>query len=221
MAEPAGTSITVTCAACGGASDQFRLGRIDTVGFPDLDLRPPEMRRSTMRYWLQDCPSCGFVAPDIGKIDEIEKAAMNGPEWAALMAGRGGAAALSNRFERRSFLERAAARDGLAAFRMLCAAWDADDRGDTEGARACRTRAVPLFEAALDGPPTPQQATDWLLQLVDVLRRLGRWDEAGDRVGGLFDDERIQIQAIGAFQARMIREGDDARFSIAIAMEEA
>jgi hypothetical protein len=215
------SSISVTCAACGTASEQRRATGIDTVGFPDLDLRPPEMRRSTMHTWLQECPSCGFVAPDISKSDDIERAAMHGPEWNALLAGRGGADALSNRFERRAFLERAGAKDGLAAFRMLCAAWDADDRKDVAGAKAYRAKAVPLFEAALDGPPSPQLAVDWTMQLVDVLRRLRRWDEADTLNDRLFDEDRMTIRAVAAFNARMIQEGDDARFGMGIALEEA
>ena len=36
-----------------------------TWGYPDLDLRPAEMKRSSMFAWLQECPHCGFVARDI------------------------------------------------------------------------------------------------------------------------------------------------------------
>lgn len=36
-----------------------------TWGYPDLDLRPSEMQRSSMFAWLQECPHCGYVARDI------------------------------------------------------------------------------------------------------------------------------------------------------------
>lgn len=36
------------CAVCGKESEQITLASTNTFGSPDLDLRPPEMKRSTM-----------------------------------------------------------------------------------------------------------------------------------------------------------------------------
>lgn len=215
---------SVTCAACGTTSEHQRAVDVPSFGWPDLDLRPPEMRRGTMHTWLQDCPSCGFVAADISKRSDAERAAIEGPvnapTWAEMLGQRGGVDALARRFERRAFLESQIDKPGLAGFRMLCAAWDADDRKDTTGARFYREQAAPLFEAALANDPDAKEATDWTIQLVDVLRRIGKWDEADEYCDRLLGHPTPKIHGIGRFQNRMIAEGDDGRFTIAIVMEE-
>ena len=43
---------TSTCAICGGRSKQTVVASTNARGSPDLDLRPPEMQRSTMPYWV-------------------------------------------------------------------------------------------------------------------------------------------------------------------------
>lgn len=213
---------TTTCAACGAEGNQYAILSMSSFGWPDLDLRPPEMRRSTMFAWLEDCPSCGFVAADIAVITDGERLAMGESGWQSLVVGResGG---LANRFRRRAFIEERSGKAGRAAFRTLCAAWVADDEDDLEAARAHRTEAARLFIAALnaDPPPGAGDATDWTIQLVDVLRRLGRWEEAADYCQRLIGHHVAKVDAIGRFQARMIDEGDDRRFTMAIAMEEA
>ena len=57
----------LTCVICGSTSKHEMLGSTNTYGSPDLDLRPPEMHRSTMDYWVQECPFCGYVYSSIEK----------------------------------------------------------------------------------------------------------------------------------------------------------
>ena len=58
------------CSVCGENSEQLVLISTNSWGYPDLDLRPPEMQRSTMNVWIQECPHCGYVA---GKLtDELQ-----------------------------------------------------------------------------------------------------------------------------------------------------
>ncbi len=57
--------IEIECSVCGGSSDQFLLLSTNTMGAPDLDLRPAEMQRSTMHLWVVECPHCGYVANDL------------------------------------------------------------------------------------------------------------------------------------------------------------
>ena len=68
------------CSVCGETSLQPILTSTSAWGYPDLDLRPPEMKRSSMFAWLQECPHCGYIAtnlenelevsPDLLKSDE-------------------------------------------------------------------------------------------------------------------------------------------------------
>lgn len=214
----------VRCAVCGTESEQLRVDSAESFGWPDLDLRPPERRRSTMQAWLQECPSCGFVAADLSKVSDAEIAAISGPEaeptWKEMLADRSESGPLSLRFDRRAFIERQMHRYGLAGFRMLCAAWDADDRNDTQSAIAYRAEAATLLETALTNRPDAKEATDWTVQLVDILRRLGKWDAAADYCERLVGNSEPRIDAIGRFQARAIVDEDSGRYTMGGAMED-
>ena len=56
-----------SCALCGAKSEHTSIGSTNSFGPQDLDLRPPEMERSTMAYWVQECPDCGYA---YGSIEE-------------------------------------------------------------------------------------------------------------------------------------------------------
>lgn len=66
-------SITVKCSLCHMDSVQTVLASASVFGEPDLDFRPPEMLRSTLKWWLMSCPYCGYVAKDISKKAGIKK----------------------------------------------------------------------------------------------------------------------------------------------------
>ena len=60
------------CAVCGKISAHFEVTSTNTFGAPDLDTRPPEMMRSTMDMWVQECPSCGYLSGGSEKLREGE-----------------------------------------------------------------------------------------------------------------------------------------------------
>lgn len=211
---------TVTCRVCGTISDQEKLADATSFGWPDLDLRPPEMRRSTMRVWLQDCPSCGFVAADLSKVSDAEMGVVASAFWKEAVAARDGVDALAKRFERRAFIEQQTNRPGRAGFRMLCAAWDADDRGDSAGSKAYREQAAIFLETALDNDPDAKEATDWTLQLTDALRRIRHFDKAEEYADRLIGNASARIDAIGRFQLRAIGDSDSNRYTMGDALEE-
>ncbi len=53
------------CALCSEESEHTIIGSMNAVGHPDLDARPPQMRRSTLFAWVQRCLTCGYCATDI------------------------------------------------------------------------------------------------------------------------------------------------------------
>ena len=57
----------VSCALCGQRQTVSEIGSTNSFGAMDLDTRPPQMRRSTMEYWVHQCTECGFVAPELEK----------------------------------------------------------------------------------------------------------------------------------------------------------
>ncbi len=60
-------SKSVRCGHCGKSSKHMVLMSTNEFGSPDLDLRPPEMQRSTMDTWLKLCPACGYCAPNLSQ----------------------------------------------------------------------------------------------------------------------------------------------------------
>ena len=60
--------VKLKCAVCGKNSQQKRLLSTNIQGFRDLDMRPPEMERSTIDTWVQRCPFCGYCAPEISEL---------------------------------------------------------------------------------------------------------------------------------------------------------
>ena len=56
---------TEKCAICGADVACTSLVSTNVFGSPDLDLRPPEMKRSTMPYWVQECTKCSYVSKKV------------------------------------------------------------------------------------------------------------------------------------------------------------
>ncbi|SPP93084.1 protein of unknown function [Bradyrhizobium vignae] len=116
----------VRCFCCGQTSEQSVLLSTNEIGSRDIDQPPSGMERFNMSVWLQECPTCGYVAPDISDGDDRDRLFVQTERYAALREGP--------HFSRRSsrFLLRAAidvARDDFerASVNTLCAARDADD----------------------------------------------------------------------------------------------
>ena len=63
--------ILTTCPICENEFEIIQLASTNQMGSPDLDLRPPEMARSTMDTWTHECPKCGYVASDFNQTPEI------------------------------------------------------------------------------------------------------------------------------------------------------
>jgi hypothetical protein len=174
------TNEFVTCDICKSESIQVILTSTSDFGSPDLDLRPPRLRRSTMKSWIQCCPDCGYVASEIGEAPanlDIVKNVMNSAEWA--QPGSIPSSGLALYFLRLALLELKFARPDTAAEAALSAAWVADDSRQTALAIECRLIAARHMTLALT---QMEQGGDQrkLLQarLVDVLRRSRRWLDA-------------------------------------------
>ena len=198
----------VVCSNCGAQSRHPVLGSTNQFGFPDLDLRPPEMQRSTMGAWLQECPACGLVTPSLDDKSIDDQVALKSSEY-LLVRNDCSLPPLARRFMCGAIISEARREPYVAFQRMLCAAWVADDANLSELARACRLKAAAYLERQ-SGLHLPQKA-----QLLDVLRRAGAWDTAETlaaelAAGGL--DERMA--RIVAFQVTLIGRRDGSRYTV-------
>jgi len=207
------------CAICGAVAEYTQIGSTSTFGSPDLDTRPPEMRRSTMFAWVRRCPECGYCASDIGQATHRAAALVRSPEYARQLADAT-YPELANSFMCKALIEEQSEDLAAAAWSLIHAAWACDDAERDGPARACRSKAVDMVGKALDSGQriADQEGAQTAIQ-VDLLRRAGRLDEASELIWrqrpGIGEDIILKVLA---FQERLIERGDLSCHTIAEAL---
>jgi hypothetical protein len=182
----------------------------NAFGSPDLDLRPPEMQRSTMNCWVQSCPSCGYCAGDLSKkCPPGVGVVIASPAYQAQRADKR-FSELARHFLCQSMLESAQGDPLNAGHSALHAAWACDDARAAESAREARSRAADLLRSGIEAgdlKPDVRDGTEALL--VDVLRRCGRFEEAKEvaMVVRARTGEK-NIRAVMDHQLGLIEKGD-------------
>ena len=201
----------VRCSHCGFESKQNILTSSGEYGYRDLDLRPSEMVRSTMGMWLQECPSCGLVAPELENSEPGDKNAVNSAAYERAR-NNGLMLPLARRFLCRAIIEAGNNRPEAAFSQALSAAWVCDDAEQPTDARIFRLKAA----AHLEGRWSLLQENR-KLQLVDVLRRARRWAEADALLNSLeptkLDEAKIGPGVV-SLQRLLIGRRDDACYSV-------
>jgi len=202
---------TVTCALCKTTGKQPSLTSTNSFGSRDLDLRPPEMMRSTMPVWLQECPNCGFVAANLAEAEAGVQEIVSTERFMSLNRGAL-SGTLTSRFLKRSLLDEELGKISEAAEHALWAAWAADDAHD-ESAAEYRSKAADLFlVAAADLPSDSDVSRTMRTRVVDVLRRARRFDEAVALADVLLatDDLDPTIRCVLAYERDLAQSGEHA-----------
>lgn len=154
------------CGVCGTpARPAFRAPQPEIA--PDLDMRPGEPARSSLRDWVQICPSCGAAAPDLTALPSTARAVVESDEYRMLST-----AALEETlpFRRWALIcERTGDRPRQAEA-LLQAAWAAEDVAAMSEPARLRSEVAALWEATND--------VELGLRRLDVLRRAGQFDAA-------------------------------------------
>ena len=138
------------CAVCGSKHEYTVIASTNSFGTPDLDLRPPQMERSTMYLWVQECPDCRYVASNItNKPGKVTK------EWLASQAyvtcdGIRFRSGLASRFYKQYKISLLNTKTEQAFCAIHHAAWACDDRRDVKKAMICRDLAIPLIEKLIE-----------------------------------------------------------------------
>lgn len=192
-----GTS-TLHCAICGGpARPPFRAPRPPEVG-PDLDMRPGEPVRSTLRDWLQACGTCHAAAPDLSALAPEAKRVVESAAYRALSMEAEEDTLL---FRRWAMICLAAGDKAAAAEATLQGAWAADDAADMTEAAKLRRDVAALWGAQTD-PATA-------LRRLDVLRRAGEFPAVEAEAGKLAEGGPDAFAAaVIAFQRARAAEHD-------------
>ena len=131
------------CAVCSTESRQPLFRATAPEQAPDLDLRPGEPLRSSIGHWLQQCPRCGYAAPDIREARPSAARVVAAAPFRALI-NDAATPALSRRFLAWAHVLEETGAMHEAAEAMLQAAWTADDLNRGDLARAWRMEAVAL-----------------------------------------------------------------------------
>lgn len=192
-----------TCHVCKTQSTQTTLLSTNMFGAPDLDLRPPEMKRSTMHWWTQKCPHCGYVAYDLGKSTGVTAEWLQREEYktcSGILFPDG----LAEQFYRLYLISLEEGKTKQAFNAIHYAAWVCDDHDDQENAARCRKLAIEQMEkiiAATGGDET------MLVQKADLLRRAGLFDKLREEYSDLRLSEQL-LNDIIAFQLEKAKQKD-------------
>jgi hypothetical protein len=203
----------LVCAVCDGISNHVTVGSSNMLESPDLDTRPGEMMRSTMDYWVQECPHCGFCSTEIQTAAAGDAAIVRSDEYQGLR-GDSGLNELVRRFLLNSLrLERLGNRSE-AGWSALNAAWAADDVRKKQSAKAARNRALALWKQAQErGESFAADGASEAALLVDLYRRARRWKEAQEACQAALAGKSLPklVADILRFQLGLIETKDAAR----------
>ena len=207
--------VEVRCAVC-GATERFRVIRsTNAFGSADLDLRPPEMQRSTMPLWVQQCPACGYAADAISDETSVTR------EWLQSEAyqtcdGIAFSSDLAITFYRQHMICLQENDERKAHYALLHAAWACDDAFDAENAAICRKRAIPPLEAMIRSANDEEKDT-MLMVKADLLRRSGQFDRLIDEYADVKMKDKL-LSMLLAFQLQKAREKDAACYRVSEAV---
>ncbi len=135
------------CAVCGFETAYAGIGSTNAFGPPDLDTRPPEMKRSTIFAWVQRCPACGYCASDVSKAPSQASSLIYSPEYARQLTDST-FPELANGFLCKALIDEGSADCASAAWALIHAAWACDDAEKPEPAKTCPSKAADMIEKA-------------------------------------------------------------------------
>jgi hypothetical protein len=199
----------VTCAVCGHESEFHALGSTNEMGYPDLDTRPPEMARSTMIWWLQECPSCGYCSECIAQVSWGARVIVESPAFADFRAGLSELPDLVRVFRTAAYIASELGHHQAAFNHTLCEAWVHDDLGDTVRASAARLNALDSFRLVSQEEGYFDEWGDDAPVQVDLLRRAGAFDRAAEICEGVLTHTRhTGVGPIMAFELELCKKRD-------------
>jgi len=191
---------TVKCSVCGAENEMMVVGSTNAFGPTDLDTRPPEMKRSTMSYWVQECKTCGYVAVDLTDETTLDRSFFETGAYKTC-EGITFVSDLAKTFYRHYLIMMAEEQHEDAFDAALHAAWACDDKKDDANAVMMREKAIELSDKLLQADDCDWKDTVRLIR-ADLLRRTGRFDELLEQYESVCFDGELQNTII-AFEREL------------------
>ncbi|WP_319408771.1 hypothetical protein [uncultured Desulfosarcina sp.] len=200
---------TGKCFICGHKGLFPHMASTNQFGSPDLDMRPPEMLRSTMDMWVQCCDECGYCAPVISKGSPNVNSVINSAEYIKQKSDYV-IPKLANQFLRWFIIERSTGHPAEAGWAALNAAWVCDDHDKVTEARHCREKAIDLFHGARKvGISFADDEASESAILIDLLRICGQFQGANAMCEKALKRESVPIlKDLVLFQIDLIEKKD-------------
>ena len=199
--------IETECSLCGTPSEQ-RIGRVPTSdGLPDLDSRPSEQMRSSIVFWVQRCPNCGYCATDISLEYPLADQTVHSPVYQKVLLRRS-MPEKARQFLAWALIQEANEEFGGAGWAAMHAAWICDDAEKPKAAVECRRLVLDRFarqRARLGHITGFEEPGVEELVLADLCRRTGQQDGAA----------RWVDQGLARHPEEIVRRGLEMEFSLA------
>ena len=209
-----------TCSVCELISDQTGISSTNEFGSPDLDTRPPEMKRSTISHWVENCPHCGYCNSSIeDSIDGISEIVYSDTYKKLLVNNNYSQLVCS--FLCQSFLYESLGEYTKAIWPLFNAAWVCDDNRNYLSAKKCRLKAFELLEIIWksDEKLIKQIGSDYILA-TDLLRRSGEFEKAKSIIEIGFECQPDEfISKLLQAQKILIDNGSDLCYTIEDALK--
>ncbi len=210
------SSIEVRCGLCGSPSKHEFAKAADSRQAPDLDTRPGEPLRSTLRYWMQMCPECGYAASDIASIHEDASGFIATQDYQRQRFDSE-TPELARPFLCHAMILNHVKQYADAGWTALHAAWACDDAESEAASRKARDLAITYWKHGKHhGQPFGDLPEEFALA-TDVLRRARRFEEALVTCTEGIDLEDIEpmIEQVLLFEKTLIQRRDSGRYSLA------
>ena len=199
----------IICAICKNKSTYEMTSSFNAFGSCDLDTRPPEMQRSTMQYWTQRCPDCGYCAIDISVSEENMVEIVKSSKYQNQLKDKS-FPKLANTFLCSSLIQEISGSYQGSAWKAIHAAWACDDFGLKDSAKSCRIKALNMIrKGESKGQSFMKSREESLCIQVDLLRRAERFKEASNLIKILLkEDIDDLLTKILHFQKKLIASSD-------------
>jgi len=208
------------CLVCGEINEYTEVTSTNEFGAPDLDTRPPEMLRSTIPFWIQRCPSCGYCAPQVSAGPQTAGEIVDSNAYLG-QSGNPTYPALANHFLCWATIQESCGELAEAGWTCVHAAWVCDDENASLGASLCRMKAIELFkQARRNGARFSEQAGAEDALLADLYRRCGEFEKAvtAVQVGVLKRPEQV-LRKVLYYQVNLVMQRNVASHSVDEALE--